>query len=363
MSCLTQRPEHVPRSRACDALGLSRTGTYPRRRPSRARAAIAGQKQPHQLSPAETEHVLETVNSAAFADETVRVIHAREVNQGRPLPSVSTIYRILRRRGQTHERRNQRPPQHHVMPQIVVSGPNEGWSWDISKLPTVQKGVYLNLYEILDLFTRYPIAWMVSHKENAALAQHLFRQALARHAIQPGDLIVHQDRGAPMIAQSYREFLDSHGVRRSYSRPRVSNDNPFSEAHFKTLKYSPGYPGRFQDIGHARAWIGAFMETYKHRPHDGLAYYTPAEVFHGHVETVRAQRQAALDAYYDEHPERYPKGRPIASTPPSEVAINPDDGNAQSAKAFLETSTETLAAPATAEHINQENDTSLSDRG
>ncbi|MBK1728809.1 DDE-type integrase/transposase/recombinase [Halorhodospira halophila] len=205
MSCLVERPTHVPRSRACDALGLSRTGTYPRRRRSRAQAATEGRKQPRQLSEAEAEHVLETVNSTAYADETVRVIHARELNQGRPMPSVSTIYRILRRREQTQERRNQRPPQRHVKPQIVVRGPNEGWSWDISKLPTVRKGVYLNLYEVLDLFSRYPVAWMISRKENAALAQHLFREALERYAIRPGELTVHQDRGAPMIPTSTAE--------------------------------------------------------------------------------------------------------------------------------------------------------------
>lgn len=266
MTCVDERPAHVPRSRACDALGVSRTGSYPRQRPSRAQATRpAGQ--PHQLSDAEQAYVLQVVNCAAYQDEAVRVIHARELNAGRPLPSVSTIYRILRHRGQTTERRAQRPPQRHVMPKVVARAPNDSWSWDITKLPTVQKGVYLNLYQILDLYTRYPIAWMVSHKENAAQAQHLFRQALERHAIQPGTLVVHQDRGAPMIAQSYREFLDSYGIRRSYSRPRVSNDNPFSEAQFKTLKYSPSYPGRFDSADHARSWLAEFMAAYKHRPH------------------------------------------------------------------------------------------------
>lgn len=363
MSCLAERPAHVPRSRACDALGLSRTGTYPRKRPSRAQPRTAASKQPRQLSEAEVENVLETVNSSAYEDETVRVIHARELNQGRPMPSVSSIYRILRRRGQTRERRNQRPPQRHVRPRVVVRAPNQGWSWDISKLPTTRKGVYLNLYEVLDLFSRYPVAWMVSHKENAGLAQHLFRHALERHAIEPGSLVVHQDRGAPMIAQSYREFLDSHGVRRSYSRPRVSNDNPFSEAHFKTIKYSPSYPGRFEGIDHAREWLAAFMEGYKHRPHEGLAYYTPAEVFEGRVEAVRAQRQAALDAYYESNPRRFPRGRPIARKPPEEVAINPEDGVAQSADAFLKASAETLSTPTQEVDINQEKGPRLSDRG
>ncbi|MBK1727300.1 IS3 family transposase [Halorhodospira neutriphila] len=363
MSCLAERPAYVPRSRACDALGLSRTGTYPRKRPSRAQPDTAASKQPRQLSEAEVAYVLETVNSATYRDEAVRVIHARELNQGRPLPSVSSIYRILRRRGQSRERRNQRPPQRHVRPQVIVRAPNQGWSWDISKLPTTRKGVYLNLYEVLDLFSRYPVAWMVSRKENGGLAQHLFRHALERHAIEPGALVVHQDRGAPMIAQSYREFLDSHGVRRSYSRPRVSNDNPFSEAHFKTLKYSPGYPGRFEGIDHAREWLAAFMEGYKHRPHEGLGYYTPAEVFEGRAEAVRVQRQAALDAYYESNTGRFPRGRPIANKPPQEVAINPEEGVAQSADAFLKASAEALSTPTPKVDIHEENEPLLSDRG
>ncbi len=361
MRCVAERPSHLPRSRACDALGVARTGSYSRQRPSRAQATNPA-PQPRQLSAAEQEHVLQVVNCSAYEDEAVRVIHARELNQGRPLPSVSTIYRILRRRGQTTERRAQRPPQRHVVPQVVARAPNESWSWDITKLPTVRKGVYLNLYQILDLFTRYPIAWMVSHKENAALAQHLFRHALERHAIQPGALVVHQDRGAPMIAQTYRAFLDSYGVRRSYSRPRVSNDNPFSEAQFKTLKYSPGYPGRFAGAEHARSWVAAFMEAYKHRPHDGLGYYTPAEVFEGRAEAIRAQRQTALDRYYAAHPERFPKGRPIAQQPPTEVAINPDDGVTQTAEAFLSGDAEGSIEPVNVgDEIHQENTTSLSD--
>ncbi|WP_435104304.1 transposase, partial [Arhodomonas sp. AD133] len=189
-----------------------------------------------------------------------------------------------------------------------------------------ERGVYLNLYQVLDLFSRYPVAWMISRKENAALAQRLFAQAFRAHGIEPGTLVIHQDRGAPMIAHSYRDFLADCGVRRSYSRPRVSNDNPFSESAFKTLKYSPGYPGRFADIDHARSWVRGFIADYQHRPHEGLAFYTPADVFEGRVDTVHARRQAALDAYYAEHPERFPKGPPLATRPPSSVCINPDDG-------------------------------------
>lgn len=334
MSLLDQRPITVSRARACEALCLSRTGTYPRAR-RQPRVATAPRTQPRELSEAERQAVLERVNSARYQDASVRVIHATELNEGRMMPSVSSIYRILRRQDQTRERRAQRPPQRHAVPRIVTTRANQAWSWDISKLPTMERGVYLNLYQVLDLFSRYPVAWMISRKENAALAQHLFEQAFQAHGIEPGTLVIHQDRGAPMIAHSYRDFLEDCGVRRSYSRPRVSNDNPFSESAFKTLKYSPGYPGRFNDIDHARSWMSAFIADYKHRPHEGLAFYTPADVFEGRVNAVHARRQAALDTYYAKYPERFPKGPPIAVRPPSRVCINPDDGITCSATELL----------------------------
>lgn len=333
MSVLDQRPARLPRSRACEALGLSRTGTYERR--PRRKPIAPVRPQPRQLSPDEEQEVLALANSERYQDESVRVIHASEFNRGRMLPSVSSIYRILRRHHQSRERRAQRPPQRHAVPRIITRAPNQAWSWDISKLPTIQRGVYLNLYQVLDLYSRYPVAWMISRKENAALAQHLFAQALKAYRIEPGTLVIHQDRGAPMIAHSYRDFLEAFGVRRSYSRPRVSNDNPFSESYFKTLKYSPSYPGRFNDIDHARAWTCGFINEYKHRPHEGLAFYTPADVFEGRVDAVHAQRQAALDVYYARHPERFPKTPPIAKRPPEQVCINPDDGITTAVEALI----------------------------
>jgi len=324
MSVLHARPAHLPRSRACHALGLSRTGTYPRKRTRRSDRASA--RQPRRLPDEQRQQVLELVNREQYQDASVRVIYARELSAGRVLASVSTIYRILAAEGQSGERRAQRPPQRHAVPRLTAEFPNQAWSWDITKLPTHQPRHYLNLYLVLDLFSRFPVAWTISTKENAAVAQHLFSHALSSHAIGPGRLVVHQDRGAPMIAHSYREFIDAFGVRRSYSRPRVSNDNPFSESCFKTIKYSPGYPGRFCDIDEARGWVAGFIADYQNRPHEGLNFHTPADVFHGRVDAVHAARQAALDIHYAAHPERYPNGPPQAKRPPASVAINPGDG-------------------------------------
>jgi len=343
MSCLHQRSASMPRSRACDALGLARTGTYPRTR-TRPKAGRENAIQPRQLSEAERERIREQVTSEAYQDQSVRAIHATELNAGRLLASVSTYYRLLRAERQTRERRHQRPAQHHAVPRVLAKRPNEAWTWDITKLPTLVPRTYLNLYLVLDLLSRFPVAWMISTKENAALAQHLFRQALTRHCIEPGQLTVHQDRGAPMIAHSYREFLDGFGVRRSYSRPRVSNDNPFSEAVNKTLKYAPSYPGRFRGTEHAREWVAEFMRAYQHRPHEGLLGYTPHAVFHGQVETIAATRQAALDAHYARYPQRYPSGAPTTQRPPAVVAINPGDG-LTTADDFLSDNAEARIAP------------------
>ncbi len=324
MTVLHDRPAHLSRRRVCHALGLSRPGTYPRRPRQRAKAPRAAP--PRRLSDDERQRILNLANKEPYQDASVRVIHARELSAGRLLASVSTFYRVLAENRQSQERRPQRPHQRHAVPRITASAPNTAWSWDITKLPTLRPRHYLNLYLILDLFSRYPVAWMISRKENAALAQHLFHHALAQHQIEPGRLVVHQDRGAPMIAHSYRDFLDALGVRRSYSRPRVSNDNPFSESCFKTLKYSPGYPGRFRDIDEARAWTAGFIAEYQHRPHEGLNFHTPADVFHGRTEAVFATQQATLDAHYAAHPERYPNGPPQAKRPPTIVTINPADG-------------------------------------
>ena len=323
MRCLEQRSPEVPRSRACHALGLSRTGTYPRNRRVSPPSPNKG-VQPNALSEAEKQAIRDQLHSPDYEDLGPRVVHAKELNAGRLLASLSTYYRVLRAAGETAERRNQRPPQRHAVPRLVAERPLAVATWDITKLPTTQPRRYLNLYLVIDLFSRFPLGWLISRKENAAVARHLFHGVLQRYGIEPGQLIVHQDRGAPMIAHSYREFLDAFGVQRSYSRPRVSNDNAFSEAINKTLKYSPGYPGRFADIGHARQWTGAFMQEYQHRPHEGLAGFTPYDVFHGHVESTASRRQAALDAHYAAHPNRYPNGPPTAKRPQSVVTINAD---------------------------------------
>lgn len=320
MSTLAQCPPDVPRSRACVALGLARTGTYPR--PSR-RADRPKKGQPRALSGDERREVLAVFHDEANADKSPRQICAEAQTEGRLLPSISTCYRILADEGESGERRNQRPPQRHAMPSLTADAPNQVWCWDITKLPTLSRGWFLNLYLILDLYSRFVVGWMISRKENAGLAKHLFGQTLKAHGVAPSSLVVHQDRGAPMTAHSFRELLESFGAQASYSRPRVSNDNAFSEACFKTLKYAPRYPGRFVDRDDAVAWVREFIEDYQQRPHGGLNHFTPEDVYRGRTGPILAARQATQDAYYAEHPNRFVHGPPRVKGPPRAVCLNP----------------------------------------
>ena len=334
MSALGLRPDFVPRTKACAALGVPRSRLYPDRR-KRNRKLAHPRPQPRQLSEPERVSALTLMHSERFCDQAPRLIHANLLSEGTVVASVSTLYRLLRSVGEVQERRRQRPPQRHAVPRLEATAPNQVWTWDITKLPTIVTGVFLCLYVILDLYSRYVVGWMVSRKENAGLARHLFKQTLTRHGIAPDTLIVHQDRGAPMTAHSFRELLESMGVDPSYSRPRVSNDNAFSESQFKTLKYSPDYPGRFNGADHARQWLKQFFPGYINRPHEGLAMYTPADTHFGRIDAVWHVRQTALDHHYGEHPERYPNGPPQAKRPPAVVTINPLDGNPDTAANLL----------------------------
>jgi len=189
--------------------------------------------------------------------------------------------------------------------------------------------ILLNLYLVIDLFSRNPVAWLIAERENSALSKQLFAEAITRYRLEPGSITVHNDHGAPMTSGAFIDLLAQLGVERSVSRPRVSNDNLYSESCFKTVKYQPDYPGRFQDAGQARRWFTEFFAWYANRHrHSGLALFTPADVFFGRVAALAETRQVALDAAYESHPERFVRGRPLVRLPPAKVAINPVDPGA-----------------------------------
>lgn len=325
---LEQRPDRLPLAIACRSLGLNRGTVYAHRKRNSdsqpARTSRQESIQPRALSPAQRQEVLDVLHSEKFCDQPPFEVYSELLEQGHYLCSPSSMHRYLRAKGCTGERRNQRPAQHHAVPRLEATMPNQVWTWDISKLPVQTRSVYLSLYVILDLFSRFALAWMVSRKENSALAQQLVTEAGSRYRIQTGQLTLHQDRGSPMIAHSFLDLLGEHGITGSHSRPRVSNDNPFSESQFKTAKYQPDYPGRFDSIAHARRWFETYFQWYnfKHH-HSGLAGFTPEQVFTGRYREIAETRQAALDHMYRKHPERFVAGPPTTSMPPAVVSINP----------------------------------------
>ena len=329
MMVLEERPAHVPLTAACSALGLNRSTVYARQRRGHQESDPAKRSrkrapQPRALSAAERQAILARMNQPEFWDQTAYQVYHTLLEQGECLGSLSTMYRVLREAGQTGERRNQRAPQSHDIPRLTASRPNEVWTWDVSKLATHRQGHYLNLYVVMDLYSRYVVAWMISHKENSALAQQLVQETLTRYGLDDQSITLHQDRGSPMIAQSFLDLMADLGVVCSHSRPRVSNDNPFSESQFKTAKHQPDYPGRFQSIEHARLWFADYFAWYNHEHHhSGLNGYTAAQVFSGEYKAVAKRRQEALNRYYQEHPERFVRGKPSAKLPADAVHINP----------------------------------------
>ena len=323
---INERPAHIPLQAACRALGLNRASVYARRRGAKSEPVRSRQDapQPRALSVQEREHIVTTLSSAEFCNQPPVEIYQTLLERGEHLCSVSTLHRLLRQRGENGERRNQRTAQHHAILRLVAAAPNQVWTWDCSKLPTRARGAYLTLYVVLDLFSRFVVAWMVSMKENSALAQQLMVEATARYGINAGRLTIHQDRGAPMTANRYIDLLSEMGIVLSHSRPRVSNDNAFSEAQFKTQKYQPDYPGLFEHTAHARTWCESYFDWYNFdHHHAGLAGYTPEQVFTGRYHDVAARKQCALDARYAQNPERFVKGPPRVALPPTRVEINP----------------------------------------
>jgi putative transposase len=310
-------------SAACAALGLSRATMYRSTSPDTPPAVRERPANPRRLSDDERKAIIDVMHGPEFADQPPMEVFGKLLSQGIYLASIRTIYRVLAELGETKERRNQRLPHTYAKPSLCATAPNQVWTWDITKLATLQKGVFLHAYVILDLFSRYVVGWMVAAKECKHLAAQLFADAVARHGIEPG-LTVHSDRGAAMKSDTLARLLATLGVDQSFSRPHVSDDNPFQESHFKTMKYQPDYPGHFASILHARAWLQDFIAWHNDdHQHSGLALFTPADVFFKRLGPVHAARQGALDAAYALHPERFPNGAPKAALPPAEVNINP----------------------------------------
>lgn len=276
------------------------------------------------LSAAERENVLAILHSERFADKAPAEISAILLDEDIYPCSVRTMYRFLADNGEVKERRNQARHPEYKKPELLATGPNQVWSWDITRLRGPVKWTYFYLYVMLDIFSRYVVGWLLAERENARLSQRLIRETTQREGIVRDQLYIHNDRGAPMTAQTTGQLLSSLGVEQSFSRPQVSNDNPYSESHFRTLKYQPTFPDRFGCYQDARSFCTSFFQWYnqEHR-HSGIAYLTPAVVHGKQADRVVAARSKTLAAAYALHPERFVKGLPKPQAAPTAVWINP----------------------------------------
>ncbi len=338
--------QHAPAmgvAAACDALDVSRATWYRRRfvdpevdavhsdePAARAPATPMARSHPRRLPEQDRDEVVRALCSEEFYDCSPRHVYAVLLERGEYLCSPRTMYRILAERNAVRERRAQRTHPENAVPRCQAAAPNQLWSWDITKIAMPGKR-WLHLYVVLDVFSRYVVTWLLASRESGTSAARLIEQALLAAEISEGQLTLHADRGAAMKSQPLAQLLEDLHVGRSHSRPRVSNDNPFSEAQFKTLKYRPDFPGRFSDDEHALEWCREFFPWYnqQHR-HEGIGFFTPADVHFGRHGQIRRVRQKALDAAYARNPERFVRGRPTSPTVPEVVWINrPDEATIQ----------------------------------
>jgi putative transposase len=307
---------------ACDSLGLPRSSVYRARQPQSP--AKPGPTPASALSPEEREEVWQVLNSERFQDSAPRQVYATLLDDDELyLCHWSTMYRILKEHQPGPDRRNQLQHPPAVKPVLLATAPKQVWSWDITQLPGPAKGICFYLYVIVDIFSRYVPGWLLADREAASLAETLIAETCAKQGILPQQLSLHADRGGPMRAKTMAQLLADLKVTPSHSRPYTPDDNPYSEAQFKTMKYRPDFPDRFASMLTAQQWVRPFFEWYNHdHRHSALALMTPAMVHYGWVEQIQAQRQQILQAAYEAHPERFVRGNPTLPELPTEVWIN-----------------------------------------
>ena len=321
MKAVEQLSQHTSVSAACEALGVPRSSFYRARQPQ-------SEPRPHPppdraLTPEEKEAVRQTLNSERFQDSAPRQVYATLLDEGEYLCSWRTMYRVLEEYKEVRERRDQLRHPQYTKPELLATASNQLWSWDITKLKGPAKWTYYYLYTILDVFSRYVPGWLIAKCESATLAKQLITASCAKQGVERDQLTLHADRGSAMISKTVAQLLADLGVTKTHSRPYVSNDNPYSEAQFKTMKYRPSFPERFGSLQDARAWARPFFHWYNHEHyHSGLSLLTPVTVHYGQAQAVLEQRQTVLQAAYAAHPERFVRGEPRVPSLSVEVWIN-----------------------------------------
>jgi putative transposase len=311
-------------SALCASVGLARATLYRRRQPARPSTPTVRAASPRALAPVERQAVLDVLHSERFVDQSPAEVQATLLEEQTYLCSTRTMYRILDAAQEVRERRDQARHPVYAKPELVATAPNQIWSWDITKLKGPIPYLYYSLYVILDLFSRYVVGWMVATHENARLAQRLIAATCLKQDIGPHQITIHADRGAPMRSKLLVELYADLCIGVSHSRPRVSNDNPFSEAQFRTFKYRPEFPDRFGSIEHGRRVSRDLFAWYNDaHHHSGLSYLTPADVHYGRAATILESRHQTRLAAYAAHPERFVQGPPRLERLPHAVWINP----------------------------------------
>lgn len=310
---------------ACESLGINRAGFY-RERAKKHLKLIKPKVppvSPRALNKNEREKVLNILHSERFVDQAPSAVYATLLDEGKYHCSIRTMYRILEENQEVRERRDQLRHPNYNKPELLATGTNQVWSWDITKLLGPQKWTYFYLYVILDIFSRYVVGWMVARREAAVLATKLVQESCEKQNIEQGQLTIHADRGSSMKSKALALLLSDLGVTKTHSRPYTSNDNPYSEAQFKTLKYRPEFPNRFGSIEDARSFCQSFFSWYnrEHR-HSGIGLFTPEAVHYGRSKEIYQIRQDALLNAYRLHPERFVKNMPVPPELPGAVWIN-----------------------------------------
>jgi len=311
-------------ARATDVLGVPRATLYRHRGSPQPSSAPPRKPSPRALTADERDRIRAVLYEERFVDKSPREIYAKLLDEGLYLCSVRSLYRLLAREHASRERRDQLRHPAYKKPELLAVAPNQVWSWDITKLKGPRKWEYFQLYVILDIFSRYVVGWMLAHREAAELASRLIRETVQKQGVDADQLTIHSDRGAAMASQSVAQLLASLGVVKSHSRPHVSNDNPFSESQFKTLKYMPEFPERFGSHEHALSHCRHFFQWYNDdHYHTGVALLTPTMLHYGRADEVIRQRQTVLSGAYAQHPERFVRGAPVHAPVPTAVWINP----------------------------------------
>jgi putative transposase len=321
----------------CDALGLPRATYY--RIAHRKEELVSSEREekkpcrhPRALTEEEEENVLSLMNSERFCDVAPPEIYATLLDESVYLCSIRTMYRILMKNKENVQRR-QKDKGNYERPELLATRPNELWSWDITKLKGPKKWTYYYLYKIMDVFSREVVGWMVAYRESAQLAKVLIEETCRRQGIKRDQLTLHADRGSSMKSSTVGQLLVDLGVTKTHSRPHVSNDNPYSESVFKTLKYRPDFPECFNSIEEARLFSRDFFNWYnKSHKHSGIAYFTPEDVHYGRVDEVHTLRQTVMDRIYKLHPERFVKGPTKVKKPDDKVWINKPEESAEQLK-------------------------------